>query len=324
MLPGNRIILFLLCCLGQFAMYGQVMDNTLSFKNINNDSYFRFNVEDDYFDGTDDYYTGGLHAELAGPWARYFPLSKILFHPRHSKIRYGLGIEDDLYTPVNIAASNIQWGDRPYAACLFLKTFAVAIDSGKKQRVSTILSTGVIGPAAGAMDLQTTIHRALPDNIIPRGWGNQVHNDVILNYQVDYEKQLQSLGRLFSLDADGMARAGTLSDKIGAGITAMAGYFDSPFGNVAVKKRNLRFYVYEHPEIDVIGYDATLEGGVFDHSSLYTIAPGKVRRFTFLNRYGLVCVFGRFYIECAHTFLSNEINNGATHAWGSLQIAYGF
>lgn len=323
MVQRKIIVLFLLCLL-HHTIYGQAMDNTLSFKNINNDNYVRFNFEDDYFAGVDYYYTGGVDLEYAAPWIKNFLLSKILIHPKYSYIRYGLALESDLYTPTDIGKSCIQYGDRPYAACLFLKTFLIAIDTNKKQRCSTTLSTGVIGSLAGAMDVQTTIHRALPDNIIPEGWVNQVQNDAILNYQVDYEKQLLSSGRIFSLDADGMARLGTLSDKAGVGITTMAGYFDSPFSNEIMTKSNFRIYAYDHPEIDVIGYDATMEGGVFDHTSPYTISPNDISRFTFQNRFGLVVVTNRVSIEYFRTFITREFNNGLTHAWGGLQIAVGY
>jgi hypothetical protein len=323
-LGAKNIIATVLLGLVSSAMFGQAMDNTLSFQGINNDSYFRFNFEDDYFTGTDYYYTGGMSAELVMPWVKDFPLSKFLLHPKRSYIRYGLGLESDLYTPTDIGKSYILYGDRPYAACLFLKTFAIAIDTTKKQRYSTAISTGIIGPGAGAMDVQTTVHRALPHNTIPGGWGNQVQNDAVLNYQFDYEKQLQSLGHVFSLDADGIARAGTLSDKAGVGITAMGGYFDSPFSSEIITKSNFRFYIYEHPEIDVIGYDATMEGGIFDRTSPYIIAAGDISRFTFLNRYGFVCTTNKWYFEYAHTFLSNEFKTGLTHSWGSVQIAFGF
>ena len=320
----KKIIIAASLCLLHFTIYGQAIDNMLSFKNINNDKYFRFNFEDDYFAGIDYYYTGGLHAELVASWVKDFPLSKILLHPKYKYIRYGLGIESDLYTPTDVGKNCILWGDRPYAACLFLKTVLIAIDSEKKQRFSTTLNTGVIGPGAGAMNLQTSVHEALPNNIIPKGWINQVHNDIILNYQVDYEKQLRSLGHLFSLDADGMGRVGTLSDKAGVGMTAFGGYFDSPFSNEVITKSNARFYIYEHPEIDIIGYDATMEGGVFNRTSPYTINACNIRRFTFQNRYGFVCVINRVYFEYFHTFLSSEFNKGLTHSWGGIQIALGF
>ena len=250
-----------------FLASGQAIDNTFSFKNINEDKYFRLNYENDFFSATDIYYTQGIHLELVTPRIKHFPLSKILVHPHFSSVKYGIGVEHDGYTPTSISSDTILYGDRPFAACLFLKTFLIATDTGKKQRISTSLSTGVIGQAAGGREMQVGIHRWLHD-ITPHGWTNQIHNDAIFDYQVDYERQILSYGYLLSVDADCMARGGTLSDKIGAGTTIIIGYFDSPFAleteyfqSLHHTKKHFRIYAYEHAEADLVGYDATLQGG---------------------------------------------------------------
>jgi len=317
----NSILTFFICLL-RLSAGAQAIDNALSYKNINSDKYFRINYENDFFSGTDIYYTQGIHLELVAPWIKDFPLSKILIHPKYSYIRYGLGLEHDGYTPTNYSKPFILYGDRPFAACLFLKTFLIAIDPDKKQRFSTAVSTGVIGQAAGGMEMQTAIHRWLHD-MTPHGWPNQIHNDAILNYQVDYEKQLLSYGHLFSLDADGMARAGTLSDKVNTGITMMMGYFDSPFKSNVAEKNNFRIYAYEHAGVNLVGYDATLQGGLFDRTSPYTISANNIERVTYENRFGFVVVYHRFYLEYFQSLLSNEFTTGNYHVWGGVQVAFG-
>jgi lipid A 3-O-deacylase len=320
-LLSSTITLFL--CITHFAARGQAIDNTLSFKNISNDKYLRFSYENDFFSATDIYYTWGMNAELVAPWVKDFPLSKVLFHPKYSYIRYGIGAEQDAYTPTDASASKILLGDRPFAASLFLKTFLIAINPEKKQRFSTTLSTGVIGPAAGGMAVQTTFHKVLPDNTVPEGWPNQIHNDVILNYQVDYEQQLISLGNVFSLDADGIARAGTLSDKAGVGTTMMLGYFDSPYQTVIAGKNHFRFYVYEHAQVNLIGYDATLQGGVFNRSSPYTIKASGITRVTLENRFGIAVNYRRVAVEYFQSYVSPEFNTGNYHVWGGVQLSFG-
>ncbi len=317
----NTIIASLIS-LSPFAAGAQVIDNTLSYKNINSDRYFRLNYENDFFAATDKYYTQGIHLELVAPWVANFPLSKLLVHPRYSYIRYGIGLEHEGYTPTSISDPNKRIGDRPYAGCFFLKTFSIAIDSVHRQRFSTAINTGVIGQAAGGMEMQTAIHRWL-NNITPHGWPNQIHNDAIVNYQVDYEKQLVHAGKIFSLDAEGMARAGTLSDKAGIGTTLMFGYFDSPFSGAQASGSNFRIYAYEHPGFNFIGYDATMQGGLFDRTSPYTIPSGDIERVTFENRFGFVVVYRRLYLEYFQSYLSSEFKTGDYHVWGGVQIAVG-
>ena len=261
--------------------------------------------------------------EIVSPGLKKFPLSKLLYHPNYANIKYGVGAEHDGYTPTSIRHDEILYGDRPFAACLYLKTFLEALDEEKAQRFSTTLSTGLIGQGAGAKEMQTTIHRWL-NGVHPHGWQNQIENDAILNYQVDYEKQLVSFGRLFSLDADAMGRAGTLSDKGAIGITIMAGYFNSPFSTTLDTKKNFRIYAYEHPEIDIVGYDATLQGGLFDHNSPYTIAAGDITRIVLQNRFGFVIQYRKVYLEYFQSYVSNEFKTQNYHVWGGIQIAFGF
>lgn len=302
--------------------YTQAIDNTLSFKNINTDSYFRINYENDFFSATDIYYTQGIHMELVSPGMKKFILGKLLIHPAYGTIKYGIGAEHDAYTPTTIRSDDIQYGDRPFTACLFLKTFLIAIDEQNKQRFSTSMSTGLIGTGAGGKEMQTTIHGWL-NGVHPHGWQYQLNNDVIGNYQVDYEKQILSYSKVFSIDADGMGRIGTLSDKAALGITIMSGYFDSPFSNTSADKHNFRMYAYEHPEIDVVGYDATLQGGVFNRTNLYVIDAGNISRIVLQNRFGFVIQYRRVYLEYFQSFLSHEFNTGNYHVWGGIQVACG-
>lgn len=304
------------------AISAQEINNTLSFKNIGSDSYFRLSYDNDFFSATDIYYTQGVSIEFVSPSLVRFPLSKLLFHPHYEYTRYGLGLEHDAYTPTSIGHDNILIGDRPFAAALMLKSFQISIDSSNNQRFSTTLSAGIIGPAAGGAEMQTGIHRALND-ITPHGWKYQIHNDVAINYETDYEKQLLRLGKLFSFDADAFARIGTLNDKAGIGFTTIAGYFDSPFQPTITTGKHFRIYAYDHLQMNVVGYDATLEGGLLNHSSPYTIEPEDITRITFQNRFGFVVVYKRIYLEYFQSYLSREFHTGDFHVWGGVQLAFG-
>jgi hypothetical protein len=317
----GSLYLLLIIFVSQVAK-AQEVDNLLSFKNINSDKYFRLNYENDYFSATDIYYTQGVSIEYVSPSLAHFPLSKLLFRPNYGYTRYGLGLEHDGYTPTSIGHDNILYGDRPFAATLTLKSFQISIDSVRRRRFSTMLSAGIIGSAAGGAEMQTGIHHAL-HNVLPHGWKYQIHNDVAINYEADYEKQLVSLGKLFSLDADAFARVGTLNDKASVGFTIMIGYFDSPFEPIIVKGKNFRLYAYDHPQLNIVGYDATLEGGLFNRSSPYIIEPSELNRFTFQNRFGFVLVYRRVYLEYFQSYLSREFQTGNYHVWGGVQLAFG-
>jgi len=314
--------LYLVLTIFPLFVSAQEIDNTLSYKNINCDRYFRLSYENDFFSATDIYYTQGVSLEVVSPSLSTFPLNKLLLHPHYDNTRYGIALEHDGYTPTSIGHDEILYGDRPFAATLTFKSFQISTDTIKRQRLSTTLTAGIIGPAAGGAEMQTGIHRAL-NNVIPHGWPNQIHNDAVLNYQVDYEKQLISLGKIFSLDADGIARAGTLSDKAAVGFTLMMGYFNSPFQTTIANGKNFYIYAYDHPQVNVIGYDATLEGGLFNRSCPYTISASQLNRITFQNRFGFVLQYRRIYLEYFQSYLSREFNTGNYHVWGGVQVALG-
>ncbi len=322
-MPVRSILIFLIFITCINITRGQEINNLLSYKNINADSYFRLNYENDFFAATDEYYTQGIHLEMVSPAMHRFPLSKLLVHLNSGNTRYGIGIEHNGYTPSSIGSDTILHGDRPFAAALYLKTFQISIDATHKRRLSSALSTGVVGGAAGAKEMQISIHRAL-NNVTPHGWANQIHDDAIINYEVDFEQQLIGLGKSFSLLAEGMARLGTLSDKASVGVTLLMGYFDSPFGNEWATKNKFRIYAYEHPEFSFVGYDATLQGGLFNRSSPYTIGAGDLNRVVFQNRFGFVVVYQRFYLEYFQSVRSREFHEQKMHTYGGIQIAFGF
>ncbi len=103
---------------------------------------------------------------------------------------------------------------------------------------------------------------------------------------------------MFPCPLMGSARAGTLSDKLSTGLTAMLGNFYSPFSdNKGAPAKKIQYYLYDQLYVSAVGYDATLQGGLFNHSSPYTIAAGDINRLTLQNRYGITIVFKHLYLE---------------------------
>jgi len=307
-----------------FITQAQAIDNTQSFRNIQSDHYFRVYYENDFFTGTDRDYTQGILLEWVNPSLRQFPLTHLLWRPKHSALKYGLALENNGYTPNHLDFAQIQYGDRPYAGVILLKTFLTAVNADRHERISTTLSSGLIGPWAGDEDMQKDIHHWI-HYIQPLGWGNQIKNDIALDYQVNYEKEFLSFKDYFSLSSYASARAGTLSTKATAGATAMLGKFYSPFSSgkkEPVKK--FQFYVYDLPAVSVIGYDATLQGGLFDRSSVYTIPEKNINRITFVNRWGIVVIFKKLYLEYYQSGNTQEFSTSVYHKSGGLQIGFGF
>ncbi len=306
--------LFCFCC----SCPAQVIDNTASFRNIHGEKYFRLHYENDFFSAADWYFSQGINLELVHPALNKFPLSKILVHPKKGKIKYGVSIEQDVYTPTSIRHDEVLYGDRPYSGVLLLETFLIAVDTIKNERFSSSISVGVVGSSAGGKETQTSIHRRT-GNFLPLGWQHQIKNDLALNYQIDFEKKILS-NSFFLLNGYGEVWAGTLNDKISMGIVAMAGYFDSPFQSQG-KRKIFRMHFYVQPMISAVGYDATLQGGLFNRNSEYTISSGDLMRLTLQNNLGIVFNIGKINLEYFQSFLTREFSSGDSHNWGGVRMA---
>ena len=310
----------LLICLFPISLFAQNIDQTAAFRNVNSDRYFRFHYDNDYFTATDYYYTQGINLELVLPVLKKNPLTKALIHLKNSPMRYGLSVEQNGFTPTSISHNEILYGDRPFAADLMLKTFSITTDTVHAARLTTTLSLGIIGQAAFGEAEQTAIHRWLK-NITPLGWQNQIRNDVIVNYEVGFDKQLYRFRDLFALDANAQLRLGTLSDKAQIGFTMTAGKFESPFStmNYGMKNR-FQLYFYNQVLANFIAYDATLQGGMFNRSSPYTVSGDELSRLILQDNFGVVLHFRKIHLEYHQSIVSKAFQTGRFHRWGGVSL----
>ncbi len=313
----KSIILFVLL---PSLLFSQKIDHLASFRNIQNDTYFRFNYENDYFAATDENYTQGYNFELVLPFLERNPLNYLFVIPKDSKLKYGLAIEHIGFTPNHYERPEIQLGDRPFAAAIMLKSFAVATDNIQKSRLTSTLSLGLIGPGAFGKEMQMGIHKAT-GNKEPLGWHNQIKNDVVFNYKLSYEKQLWNYNDWLSLQATSSIQLGTLFTNLSAGFNTTLGIINSPFTN---SKKGFALYFYSQPTVSLIGYDATLQGGFFNRSSPYTISNSDIERFTAQLDYGLILQTRTLYIEFSRSLITREITTLGSAAWGGMKFGFSF
>ena len=298
----------------------QAIDYTAAFRAIGKDKSFRFSYENDFFSASDRDYTQGVYIEFIHPSLKKIAFPKFLWRQKLKQQLYGLALETDGYTPNQIEKEAIQFSDRPYASTLLLRFFNTSLDQGTGKRLTRTLTIGVLGPKAGGKEIQSSIHRWI-GYTKPLGWHNQIHNEPVINYQMNYEKVLLGDNRHFLLTGQGIARAGTLSTKAGIGFSIMAGNFDNPFSIANRNTGKFKVHFYDQPLINLIGYDATLQGGIFNRHSPYIIQTGQLNRLVFQNRYGLVLSFRRIMLEYWQSFLTREFNSGIEPKTGGIQMA---
>jgi lipid A 3-O-deacylase len=147
----------------------------------------------------------------------------------------------------------------------------------------------------------------------------------VINYELSYEKEIFNIPDIISLNTNTQIRLGTLSDKLKAGATFTLGRFDSPF-RVREKtiKKNYQLYFYTQPLVSAIAYDATMQGGLLNRNSPYTLKSGQIRHLTFQNSFGAVLSFRNIYLEYYRTFMTKEFDSGRTHQWGGIKAGLSF
>ncbi len=303
-------------CLVWGLAFGQRIDNTAAFRTPNASSYVRLLYDNDYFTATDKYYTQGYTVEWVSPVLRKKPFNKILTGFKNPTTCYGLAFDHYGFTPTSIRSNEILYGDRPFAAFLALKIFSTSVDNAKNTRISSAFSVGMIGPVAFAEAMQRGIHK-LMNGIDPRGWQFQIQNNAAITYEITYEKKLFAHRNFFLLYTNAQLRLGTLSNKATAGATVMLGQIQSPFETASTKK--FRFHGYLQPMLSLVGYDATLQGGLF-RPSPYTIRASDVNRGTFQANAGLVLQYKKLHLEYAQSYLSEEFSGGGAHRWGGVRM----
>ncbi len=285
----------------------------------------------DLFFHTDYYFTQGITLALVHPALARLPTRHLLAAgPSGSTQYHGLALRYDGFTPLRIQDAFIRVGDRPFAAYLYASFFRVGNQPARRQRLTTALDIGFIGPAAGAKAVQSTIHRLL-GFAKPRGWGYQIRNAPVLGYRVTAEKQLAALNHA-DLVGSTEASLGTLYTYAGTGLRLRAGHLNPYFASLGAagpgRRANLqRWQLYGQATLEgrLIGYDATLQGGAFTHhDDPYTMAARDVRRAVLRSSGGLVLAHESLSLAATATWISPEFAGGRSHRWGQLGVAMAF
>ena len=80
-----------------------------------------------------------------------------------------------------------------------------------------------------------------------------------------------------------------------------------------LKNTQILFFVTSQGKF--VGYDATLQGGFFNKTSVYNIPGSSISRFVYQGSAGITFVYGGFRFDIEQFLLSPEFKNGWWHKW---------
>lgn len=304
---------------------GYQLNEWLAFVNPN--IYFCINFENDIFTNTDRYYTNGIRFDLIDPGLNRSFLAKLMI-PVKKPVRnyYGISLVHRMYTPRDPHLDTIIPGDRPFSAYLYFGFNKLSNALGKRYRQLSAINIGLIGSAAQGEIIQETIHFEET-----YGWKYQIRNDIILDYYFRSEAGLIK-GRSVEIGVWADAHAGTLYDKISIGPYLIAGMYDPGFlDNIAEgtwgisnpDSDKIQCFLFYRFRSTLVGYDATLQGGVFTKSN-YTLDSDQVKHFTFEHNAGLVAAYRWVSFQAEYYWLSPEYDGCEHHEWGRCSLNFTF
>ncbi len=300
---------------------------------LSRERYFRLQLDNDLLDNTDRFYTNGIRLEYICPALSGSPLSKLMVPYWHPGINYyGMALVQNMYTSSKTKEPGILYGDRPYAAYLYVSAFRITNDKAHRMRQTGELQVGIIGPASMGGTVQTWFHESVPTNNRPQGWDYQIQNDLLLNYSVSWEKGLVAKP-FFELTATGSGIVGTVYTGLNAGFLLRTGAMQPYFSSLGFSKRsvnlrtgmrNAQYYLFMRASGTAVGYDATLQGGMFNHSSVYTLPADSITRVRFNGSAGVALSWGGARLDVEQHCISPEFTGGLWHFWMGIGLTFSF
>jgi hypothetical protein len=218
--------------------------------------------------------------------------------------------------------------DYPYSGAMMLEYGLQSFNGDRKYNLQSKITIGGMGQMSGAQQFQVGLHKLIGDEI-PRGWDNQLQNDILINLQFGAEKGILESG-IFDAVAGGKINAGTLIDNLEAYGNLRLGKINPYFGNLiaqngsdgsaASRQSHWQAYLFARCGAQAVAYDALLEGGiVLGKQNVYTSDINHLN--TYFN-YGITAVYHNFSISFTQKAYSSLVKGLKSQETGNLSLYF--
>lgn len=291
--------------------------------NLSVPTMFRVRFDNDIFDNTDYYYTNGIQLSLYTAAAGRSPFSRLLVKAKNGILLQGFSLTQNIYTPTVPETENIPYGDYPFSGFLTISQFSESYNLHRKLIVKSSIGLGVLGPASMSGTVQASVHEKEPV-----GWKYQIANSPVIHYSLSVEKGVCS-SQYFEWNITGKLEAGTLFDNIQTGTYLRAGRFTPVLRGYQFSannrfKRDFQFWFFLKGNLKLVGYNATLQGGMFNDKSPYVIPATQVNRLVAEASAGIALYYGNFGVEMENIYNSPEFKGAYDFRYGRISLLFGF
>ncbi len=199
---------------------------------------FSLYFENDFFGGTDRYYTNGVKLSWISPdlsdyaesdklpaWSLPYIRRLPLINEPGFERNIGFSMGQNMYTPRDISREDLIEDDRPYAGWAY---FGIALHGKNEYRLDSMeIQLGIVGPESFAEQTQKFAHKLLGCQR-PNGWGNQLKNEPGLVIAYERKWRLLQAGTVGGLAFDAIPHLGWAIGNVhtyaNAGIEARLGW----------------------------------------------------------------------------------------------------
>jgi lipid A 3-O-deacylase len=294
---------------------------------------------------TDQWYTNGLRIVFLPrhqEWDKLQSFNQFArrFYDPQAIVRLGVTLGQDIYTPRDISDTDPQPWDRPWAGYTYIGAIAQASAPDKQDTVE--LNIGTVGPSSGAASIQRRWHRIInaPE---PRGWGNQIGNELGVNLTWKHQIRNQYVCNTFDVIPHFGAALGNVMTYAAGGATVRFGRNISGFGDgrgvtslrrasagsafcVPPDPQELEWYVFARTEGRLVARNIFLDGNTFKNSAHVTKRPWSYD----VQLGASVRFLEHFRVTFTQTWRSMEFKPvdertpRGVHRYGTMVLAYEF
>ncbi|MGK6351969.1 lipid A-modifier LpxR family protein [Parapedobacter sp. DT-150] len=289
-------------------------------------SEFNFRNDNDLylFNKQDQYYTNGLFFDI------HIAADSTSLAPNEANRLWSLTIGQQMYNAYTAQIHHIEEVDRPITAYLFL-TAGIDRYFVNEAFVSFVGEIGTIGRRALGQQFQESIHKVLNLYDIA-GWEYQLENAFGADASVRYGGLLyRNRQQWFDLSAQAKATLGLNHTGLSIMPTLRWGKLNplhqsasaSSRLQAAAKPIGEEWFLYYSPQLNFVGYDATLQGGMFlRNKGPVTHAPA---RWVLYNQFGVLYAQHAITLRLQYIFYTKEVPGMFfRHRYGSVGISYQF
>ncbi len=308
---------------------------------------FELLFDNDLFNNTDRYYTNGVRLTYNSPALAFWRINSIfLFLPKQSIEYNSISLQHEMFTPYTTKKPPTLINDRPYASALFITFTRRTNNPVKGISLKSSLDIGVIGEIALGSLLQKGVHASVPSNDLPIGWETQIPNDILLNYNLQFRNRIASTG-VFDAAVSGAVSLGSRLTALNSGIffcidSKKSARTIEVSDDSNIKKSDVHSSLSNKPNklrtggygltysaeasftANLVGYNSTLNGGLFNSGDTFIIKQHKMERLTLLGSLSFTMRYKQVALSLSQFFLTPEFKSGKSHFWGQIGIKIGY